>query len=479
MSATLEATGIGVRYGAVAALSDVDINLQAGRVTGMIGPNGAGKSTLIDALMGFVPLASGRVYLDGVDLAGMPPHRRVSSGMTRTFQSVELFEDLSVAENLTVAAAEGRPSSYGSLSYELQQLANTMAGQLSPSRQKTVALGRALATGPRVLLLDEPAAGLDPDERQRLIDTIRSIAASGVAVMLVDHDLALVMDACDEVVVLDLGRVVAAGAPEAVRDNPRVTSVYLGDSQTTRAAAPHRASVSPPSLDVHGLHAAYNGRIAVRDVTLRVDPGELVTLLGPNGAGKTTTLLAVAGALRDVHGQGSVLGKPLGTRAHRLARAGVAQVSRTATVFGSLTAAENLRLSTSSARGISAALDLFPSLRPLLSRRAGALSGGEQQILALARALARQPRLLLVDELSLGLAPTAVTALFDVLTRLSRETGLAVLFAEQHAGRALAVADRAYVLAAGSVVIEGNSEDVAADADRLEAAYLGVHDRRQ
>ena len=476
MSAVLQAAGVNVHYGTIPALVDVDIALRAGRVTGVIGPNGAGKTTLIDALMGFVPLSSGRVCLGGADLDGIAPHRRVAMGLTRTFQGVELFDDMSVEENVAVAVASGRTRpviATGHQPLNITRLPSTVAGELSPSERKLLALSRALATGPRVLLLDEPAAGLDVDERKRLSDTIREIAASGIAVMLVDHDLALVMDACDDVVVLDLGRVAAVGTPVDIRDDPRVSTLYLGQVERRRTGTAPRSAFSGNVVQVDDLNVSYDGRPAVRGVSVEVRSGELVTLLGPNGAGKTTTLLALSGALSEVTGRGTVAGLPLGTSAHRLADRGLANVLQSGKIFGSLTTAENLRLAAASRESIGRALDLFPTLRPLLDRPAGALSGGEQQTLAIARAISRQPRLLFVDELSLGLAPAAVTQLFDVLARLSRESGVAVLFAEQHVGRALSIADRAYVLAAGRIVLEGSAEQLAAQPERLRNAYLG------
>jgi branched-chain amino acid transport system ATP-binding protein len=211
----------------------------------------------------------------------------------------------------------------------------------------------------------------------------------------------------------------------------------------------------------------------VHDIDLTVDAGEIVALLGPNGAGKSSTLLALAGALPHTDGEGTVAGLPLRTAPHRLARAGVAHVTQRGGVFAGLTVRENLRLVRRGTRDVDEAVARFPALRSLLDRRAGALSGGEQQTLALARALIGPPSVLLVDELSLGLAPQAVAGLLDVVAELARDHRTAVLFAEQHAELALRVAHRVCVIARGRIVDAGGARVFQEDPERLRAAYLG------
>jgi branched-chain amino acid transport system ATP-binding protein len=247
VSAALQATGISVSFGAVRALEDVDLEVGSGKLVGLIGPNGAGKTTFIDAITGFVR-ASGTVWLEGREISSLPPHRRAHLGLARTWQTIELFDDLSVRENLAVA--EGRPSLRESLVeivfgreprgerlaeevlglLDLEDIAGEMPSDLPQGRRKLVGIARSLATRPSVLLLDEPAAGLDTNESQDLGRRLRRVVDAGLSALLVDHDMGLVRGICDEVYVLDFGKVIAHGPPEEVWRNPEVLAAYLGTS---------------------------------------------------------------------------------------------------------------------------------------------------------------------------------------------------------------------------------------------------------
>jgi branched-chain amino acid transport system ATP-binding protein len=233
-------------------------------------------------------------------------------------------------------------------------------------------------------------------------------------------------------------------------------------------------------LSVDALEAGYLGIPAVRDLSIAVGAGEVVALLGPNGAGKTTTLSTIAGLIKPLGGTISFEGQDIGGRpAHKLARGGLSLVPEDRALFFDLTVRENLKLAQ---RGESLSeaevLELLPELRKCLGRLAGVLSGGEQQMLSLGRALMTKPRLLLVDEMSLGLAPVIVERLLPVLRRIAEDSGAGVIFVEQHVPLALELADRAYVMANGRIVLQGTADQLAQDRELLEASYLGEMDER-
>ena len=486
--ATLAIRGLTVRFGGVTALDDVSLTLTPGEVVGLIGPNGAGKTTLIDAVTGYVAPTSGTVLIDGRAIDGWSPRRRAEAGIGRSFQSLELFESLTVAENLQTACdPQGRlhylfdlihpgrarltPAAVAAVrEFGLQDELAARPDELPYGRRRLVAIARAVSAGPSVVLLDEPAAGLDGEERSELARLIRRLADEwGLAVLVVEHDVSLVFETCDRIAVLDFGAKIAEGGPDEIADDPSVVASYLGTETATVQLRRPRSRRADVLLQAEGVSAGYGDLAAVRDLDLTVHAGEVVALLGPNGAGKSTTLLTLAGELPPLGGRISCLGRTQDDPLHSRVRRGLGFVPEERSVFHSLSVSANLRLGQGPTE---AALALFPELRPLLGRRAGLCSGGEQQMLALGRALAARPKLLLVDELSLGLAPLMVSRLLEALRTAADEHGMGVLLVEQHAGQALAVSDRACVLNRGKIVIESSSADLFADPSALERAYL-------
>jgi branched-chain amino acid transport system ATP-binding protein len=244
MSAALETEGVSVSFGGVNALVDVDLTVPRGKLVGLIGPNGAGKTTFIDAISGFVG-CRGRITLGGRDISAARPHDRATMGLARTWQSIELFDDLTVEENLEVVARApsmwstikevvGRSATATSTAADvlarvgLQDVADAMPSELPQGQRKLVGVARALASEPQLVCMDEPAAGLDTAESEELGRQLRASVSDDMAMLLVDHDMGLVLGVSDYVYVLEFGKVIAHGRPEEVRNDPAVITAYLG-----------------------------------------------------------------------------------------------------------------------------------------------------------------------------------------------------------------------------------------------------------
>jgi ABC-type branched-subunit amino acid transport system ATPase component len=490
--ALLEARGVTVRFGGNVAASDVDIDVDRGRITGLIGPNGAGKTTMFNALCGLQPMARGTVVLDDEDISRLAAHKRARRGLARTFQRLEVFTLLSVRENILAGAEMRRtwtrrlganaehtdPETTADRLIErlgLADVADDRVDSLPTGRARLVELGRALANQPRLVLLDEVSSGLNETETEAMADVLRSLAADGLGILLVEHDMSLVMSTCDEIHVLDFGQIIAVGTPEEVQADERVQEAYLGSGGGPKAKAVRRDldDEEIPILEVRDVSAGYGDFDVVDGVDFSVRTGEVFALLGPNGAGKSTTLKVIAGLLAPTSGTVALCGRVVtGADPDALARAGLCMVPEGKGIFANLTVAENLQMATftgTSQRDLEErAYSRFPRLGERRHQVAGTLSGGEQQMLSMARAMATDPSLLLLDELSMGLAPIIVQGLYEQVAEIARD-GLSIVVVEQFAHEVLGVADTAAIMLHGRVRRVGAPEEI---AEELTEAYL-------
>ena len=491
----LEVEAASKSYRGVAAVHGAGLTMTAGTIRGLIGPNGAGKTTLLNLVSGYAMPDTGRVRFRGVDITRRRPADRARLGLVRTFQDCRLLEDLSVADNLWLASElkRVRPAGGGgagateaAAAYELlatlglERRLDVAVRDLASGERKAVEVGRALTAGAALLLLDEPFSGLTGQEVDRMVEALRRLRESGTcSVLLVEHNLGAVFELCDEVTAMDQGAVIADGPAAEVRDDGAVQTAFFGGTAPAVAEADDAPPVvvaapaepleavepsAPAVLTVRGLHAGYRRTRILHGIDLDVAEGAVVGLIGANGAGKTTLFRSIMG-LASVHA-GSV--EVAGRRLRRLrpdvaVAAGIGFCPQGRNLFPTLTVEDNLHLGArrSQRKDVAALVDrvfgVVPGIATFRRKPAGALSGGQQQLLAIGRALMSDPRVLLLDEPSSGLAVGAIQVVADALRELSRQ-GLAVVLAEQNLGFATSVCERGYVIDSGLIAAEGSRD---------------------
>lgn len=475
----LHIDGLHKAFGSFVATNDVTFAIPEGQVTAIIGPNGAGKTTLINLLTGQISPDRGRVTFRGTDITDLPPYQRVRAGIGRSFQLVNIFPRLSVLDNVVIPTLS-RFGSVGNLFADvrschdaygcaretlrlvgLETKSNQLAGKLSHGDQHLIEIAVALATEPCLLVLDEPTAGMNQVERQRLLDQLKQILATGkVTLVIVEHDMDVVFSLAQRIVVLHQGRIFAEGDVASIRDHEGVREIYLGQGVEGARTA---FGSNPPTggetmLRVEGIDTFYELSQALHGVSLDVRRGEAVGLLGRNGVGKTTTLRSITGLTpprrgRIKLGSSDITGLP----PYEIAALGIGYAPEGSRTFANLTTRQNLQMPTVGGGKISrrwtiAEIEkIFPKLAEVRDRKAGFLSGGERKMLAIGRALMLDPKVLLLDEPSEGLSPLMVRTLLDALLALRAE-GVSMLIADQNLAFAREVVDRAYLLDKGAMV---------------------------
>jgi branched-chain amino acid transport system ATP-binding protein len=472
---------------------DVNLEVHPFRLHSLIGPNGAGKTTFFNMLTGLLRANAGEIRFDGHDITRLPVHRRIRLGLSRSFQILSVFRNLTTFENVRVAVQAQHPQrhalwrdAYGIEAINahtwsllaavgLEERAAEPCASLSHGERRLLEIAISLATDAKLLLLDEPLAGLAEADREVVGALIRQLAESH-AVLLIEHDIDRVLALSDRITVLHQGRVIADGRPAEVGSDPAVIAAYLGASR--EGIAPAMTGAAHPVsatrlLTLEKVCGGYAGSLVLNDLDLVVHEGEAVALLGRNGVGKTTTLRAITGTLSKSAGRIMIGDADIThARSYEINRLGISIVPEGRRLFPNLTVLDNLRIAT---RPGGASLDevyeLFPKLRILQRSKAESLSGGERQMLAIARALMVPAKLILLDEPFEGLAPAIVKEVMDALVRLRGR--VAMIIVEHHAETVLPIVDRAYVLVNGQVAFEGSAKALEADA-ALQARLLGV-----
>ncbi len=489
----LDVQGVSKSFGGVDAVSDVSFHVDPGEILGIIGPNGAGKSTLIGLLSGALAPNAGCIAIAGGQVEGLTPEARARLGIGRTHQIPAPFARMTVLENLEVACLHGggirrrreaRAEATSILAVTgLAQFAHLRAEDLGLLRLKRLELARALALRPRLLLLDEIAAGLVETEVHELVGLIKRLRSQVESMVIVEHVLDVIHECADRVVVLDRGQKLLEGDVATVMADPQVVAAYLGTGGAAgeQVRPPHalRAVAAEPLLRVHGVTAAYGHSRALTEVSIEIGEGEIVGLLGANGAGKTTTARVLSGMLAPLSGEIRFAGRRLeGRPAHEFVAAGIAHCMEGRRIFGELSVEENLLVGGRTApsksereKRLHEVYELFEVLKEKRQQSGKDLSGGQQQQLAVGRALMAAPRLMLLDEISLGLAPLIVDRVYEALAEINRR-GVAMLVVEQNVERGLTLADHVYVLEKGRIALAGTPAEVRGDP-RLRALYVG------
>jgi branched-chain amino acid transport system ATP-binding protein len=483
---------ISKHFGGIRAVNNASLQVGAGEIHALIGPNGAGKTTLFNLVSGLFPPDGGSIRLNGRDIGGVPSDLICHQGLARSFQITNLFRGLSIYENLRLSLQAQRPmrfniwrdvDGFADIHAETAELVKFLGlegieeiegGELSYGGQRLVDLGIALGSKPQVLLLDEPLAGLAAAERERVSNLIKAVAAN-IPVLIVEHDIDRVLGFSQAVTVMNQGEVLMTGCPEAVRADRRVQEIYTGTGvpEVAPRGSDGTSAGAAPILRFEGVNTFYGKSHILHDATLDVRDGEIVALLGRNGAGKSTLLKTLAGLVPSASGTIEYEGHDIaGLPAPDIARSGIGYVPQGRGLFAGMTVKENLALGrlarkTDGSHGVAwgeeQILQYFPRLKERMNVAADYLSGGEQQMVAVARAMSGNVKLLLLDEPFEGLAPAVILELFKVFDQLRRQ--MSIVIVEHNLDLVLALADRVFALERGAVFHQGPAAPLLTDLE--------------
>lgn len=487
--AILDVRGIVKHFGGIKAVEGASFTVRDRTLHALIGPNGAGKTTAFNLISGMYTPDSGTITLAGRDISGLPPEAITQAGIGRSFQITNLFPELNVEENIRLAVQARHPRRFsvwtnaraiGVIESEtaavirylgVAGIERASAGSLSYGGQRLLDMGLALATCPRILLLDEPLAGLAAAERERVGALVKHLSRE-LPVLLVEHDIDRVFRLADHVTVMNDGKVLVDGTVEDARSSKRVQDVYIGSGASHIAAKPRETAAGRDVLlEIDMVNTFYGKSHIINDVSFDLKHNEIVALLGRNGAGKSTLLKSLIGITTPASGSIKLGGAEIaGQSSAQIARLGIGYVQQGRGLFAGMTVAQNLELGRLKREtGVGTRWDLdrifeyFPRIKERINQPADYLSGGEQQMVAVARALSGDVRVLLLDEPFEGLAPAVIEQLFESFDRLRHE--IAIIIVDHHLDLSLALSDRTVALERGAVQWTGGSQQLRDDLD--------------
>jgi branched-chain amino acid transport system ATP-binding protein len=503
VSALLSVSGVSKSFGGLRALDGCQLEVQQGAIHGLIGPNGSGKTTLFNVITGYERIQQGEVRFDGAEITNAPPDRVFGLGIGRTFQLTRLFVRLTVLENMLVAtqreqgwlrgvmhragsAAEKRRALELLEFVGIDRLAHEPAGNLSYGQRKLLELASLLVADPAVLLLDEPAGGVNPTLITHLAERIKELNKAGKTFLVVEHNMEFVMSLCDRVTVLSQGTALKSGTPAEVRADPAVLDAYLGGADdepasavTVTASGRPAPSAPEPLLAVRGVCAGYGGGDILKQVSLEVPDGGITCIVGPNGAGKSTLLATISGLLRARTGEIQFAGETISALTPRqILDRGIAHVPQAHSLFADMTVRENVEMGAFTLddqelvrRRLREVEELYPIVRERADEKAGSLSGGQQRLVEFARCLMLDPKLIVLDEPSMGLDPQTRQIVFEMVA-LMHTRGKTILLVEQNARAGLRLSSHGVVLENGTVRLSGSGREVL-EHPEIGALYLG------
>ena len=526
----LEVDNISIRFGGVKALSGVSFSVEKGEFVGLMGPNGAGKTTAINCISKIYPYETGTVKIDGEDIAPLSSHDICSRGVSRTFQDLGFFEriaDMTVLDYLKIGQfalesgkivadglktrrsqreqieltrrarrmleffremresfeppeeERGYPVLYGREGFpDLVDFENSPIRTLSFAWRRRVDLARALVSRPKILLLDEPAQGLAPSEMTNLGKVLEKVSETfGVSALIVEHNVGMLMAISDRIICMSEGKVLESGDPATVAASKKVAEIYLGtgEKSATTVESIERKKEEVPILEVKNLDVFYGHAQALSSVSLSLYPRQVACVLGTNGSGKSTLLRAISGLEKPTFGEIFLKGEPLPLGWPEIAvERGIQYVPQGHVIFPNLTVLENLKVGAYSyeKRGLKADLErplhYFPDLKKFIKSQANDLSGGQQQMLAMAQALVGKPEILLLDEPSLGLSPKFTALLFEIIQKIAAEERCSILLIEQNVAKSLEICDFVFMLNSGVVLSSGHSRHYSDNLDLVK-----------